>query len=304
MANFPLSRREPTGGTTPLGDWGVDSEHGVLRDVVIGPADHYRWQTGNAMSRRSMRLGLEFDADVARQQYAEMIAAYEDAGVTCHFLRPDAALPYQVYARDSSVMTPWGAIVTQLQSPWRRGEWRAVVELFQSLDLPVYDVVTAGSFEGGDYMVLAPGVVLCGCSGDRTSEAGLAQVRGWFEAEGWEFVPYEFDPYFLHIDVKMAMLAEGLAAVCVEAVEDHLVDWLRGRGIEIIDIPYKALVGLEINVVALGDERVLIPRSSKLLADRCRAHGLAVLDPDISMFTAGGGGVHCMCQALRRDRLS
>ena len=26
-----------------------------------------------------------------------------------------------------------------------------------------------------------------------------------------------------------------------------------------------------------------------------------VYDPDVSLFTHGGGGVHCMCQPLRRD---
>lgn len=303
MPDLNLSRRSASGGTPALTDWGVDSEHGVLRDVLIGPPHHYRWQTGNAMSRRSMRLGVEFHADLAQRQYNEMVAAYRDAGVTCHFLKPDVNLPYQVYARDSSVMTPWGPIVTQLQSPWRRGEWCAVLELYAKLGVPIYDVVTAGSFEGGDYMIAEPGTVLCGCSGDRTSHAGLAQVRAWVEAEGWEFVTYEFDPYFLHIDVMLAILGDRIAAVCVDAVEPHLVDWLIERGFEIIEVTYRALVNLEINVVALGGERVLVPHSSRLLTERCRAHGLEVLDPDISLFTAGGGGVHCMCQALRRDRV-
>lgn len=303
MPDHYLSRRNASGGTPALTDWGVDSEHGVLRDVLIGPPHHYRWQTGNAMSRRSMRLGIQFNANAARLQYDEMVAAYGDAGVACHFLKPDANLPYQVYARDSSVMTPWGPVVTQPQSPWRRGEWRSVVELYAKLGVPIYDVVTAGSFEGGDFMIAEPGTVLCGCSGDRTSHAGLAQVRDWIEAEGWEFVTYEFDPYFLHIDVMMAILGDRIAAVCVDAVEAQLIDWLSARAFEIVEVPYRALVNLEINVVALGGERVLVPKSSRLLAERCRAHGLEVLDPDISMFTAGGGGVHCMCQALRRDRV-
>jgi N-dimethylarginine dimethylaminohydrolase len=29
--------------------------------------------------------------------------------------------------------------------------------------------------------------------------------------------------------------------------------------------------------------------------------GFEVYDPDVSMFTKGGGGVHCMAQPLRRD---
>ena len=55
------------------------------------------------------------------------------------------------------------------------------------------------------------------------------------------------------------------------------------------------------NIVALGKERVLIPAAGKKLIQACRAEGLEVLDPDVSMIAAGGGSVHCMCQALRRD---
>lgn len=296
-----LTHRQAHGGSAVLADWGMDSEYGRMSDVLLGPMDHYQWQTGNAMARRSLRLGRQYDRNAARAQYAEMLDAYHQAGVTTHVLEPDPALPYQLYARDSSVMTPWGPIITQMYSPWRRGEWKAVLEFYQGAGIPLYDIVTAGTLEGGDFMVLEPGLIVCGSSGERTSEEGLAQLRSWVEAEGWEFRSYRFDPYFLHLDVKLAMLSHKLAAACIDALEQEFVDWLRGRGIELIDISYRAMLELGCNVVALGDDRVLLPRDNTELATRCRAHGLTVIDPEVSMFTAGGGGVHCMCQPLRRE---
>ena len=296
-----LHNRCQGGGSEILTRWGMDSEYGVLRDVLVGPVDHFTWQMGNAVARRSSRLGWNFDLGVARKQYGEMLDLYRECGVTPHTLEASEHLPYQVFARDSSVMTPWGPIVTQLYSPWRRGEWKAVVEFYLRNEIPIFEIVTAGTLEGGDFMVLEPGLIVCGYTGERTSEAGVAQVRGWIEAEGWEFRSYQFDPYFLHLDVMMAMLAEKLAVMCVDAVEDDFVAWVRGRGIEIIEISYKAMLRLGANVVALGNERVLMPRSNTELKQECRARGLTVIDPDISMFTAGGGGVHCMCQPLRRD---
>lgn len=301
MTDFTFKRRVDGGGTKPMSRWGMDSEYGVLKDVLVGPMDNYSWQTGNAMSRRSMRLGRQYDPAVARTQYREMLSAYESAGVTTHLLQQDPSLPYQLYARDSSVMTPWGPVVTQMYSPWRRGEWLEVVKFYQQMDIPLYDVITAGSFEGGDFMVLEPGVILCGYTGERTSEAGLEQMRRWVEAEGWEFKAYQFDPYFLHIDVKVAMLSEKLAAVCTQAVEDELLDWFKAKGIEIIDISYRSVLELGVNVVALGNDRVLIPAQSKELIEKSKAHGLDVYAPDMSMFTSGGGGVHCMCQPLKRE---
>ncbi|MDU0113244.1 arginine deiminase family protein [Psychrosphaera aquimarina] len=297
---FTFQRRQVQGGTKPLEHWGMDSEYGVLTDVLIGPMDHYSWQTGNAMSRRSIRLGRKFDFAIAKQQYQDMLDMYRTAGVKTHLLEADPHLPYQLYARDSSVMTPWGPVITQLYSPWRRGESKEVTSFYHRNNIPLYDVITAGSFEGGDFMVLEPGVILCGYTGERTSEAALNQMKGWVEAEGWEFKSYQFDPYFLHIDVKVAMLSDKLAAVCKEAVEDELLDWFKSKQIDVIDISYKSMLELGINVVALGKDRVLIPKQSTEIIEKSKAAGLEVFAPDMSMFTSGGGGVHCMCQPLRR----
>jgi N-dimethylarginine dimethylaminohydrolase len=132
----------------------------------------------------------------------------------------------------------------------------------------------------------------------------VRQLQRWFEAEGWEFYTYAFDPHFLHLDVQMGMIAEGLAVVCVEAVEPQLVAWLESKRIRIIAIPYADAMQLGTNVVALGNERVLVPASSRQLIAACRAEGLTVYDPDVSMIGNGGGAVHCMTQALRRDAAS
>jgi len=296
-----LGTRLPGGGTPRPQRWGIDSEYGVLRDVLIGPVDHFTWQAGNAVAQRAERVGLHFDGVRARAQYAEMVHAFTQAGVTTHGLAADPALPYQIFARDSSVMTPWGAIIMQLQKPYRRGEYAACLRFYLEREIPIYDMVTAGNVEGGDFMVLKPGLAACGYSGERSIEPAVRQIQSWFEAEGWEFHTYAFDPHFLHLDVQMCMVAENLAVVCVEAVEPELPAWLRGHGIRIIDVPYSDAMQLGTNVVALGAGRVIIPASSRNLIKACRAEGLDVLDPDVSMIAQGGGAVHCMTQPLRRD---
>ncbi|MDC0610195.1 arginine deiminase family protein [Vibrio sp.] len=301
MTNSLFRTRNPLEPTKQPEFWGISSETGVLKDVVVGPIEHYEWRTGNSTSRRHIGNGLTFDTQVAKQQYNEMLDAYHQADVQVHYLEAKSEQPYAVYARDSSIMTPWGAVITQMFSPWRRSEWLTAVEFYQSKNIPIYDVVTAGSFEGGDFMLIEPGVALCGYSGERTSSESIAQVKSWFEQEGWEFFDVKFDPHFLHLDVQCVMVAEKLAAVCTAVVPDKLLSWLASKGIEIIDIPYKEAMELGCNIVSLGNDRVLIPSESLALKERCKAIGLSVYDPDISMITKGGGGVHCMCQALRRE---
>jgi N-dimethylarginine dimethylaminohydrolase len=299
--NSPLRTRVDGGQTPRPSRWGLDSEYGVLRDVLVGPIDNFSWQPGNAVAQCTERQGLKFEKDVARRQYGEMIHAYEQAGVRVHTLVPDADLPYQLFARDSSVMTPWGAIIMQMQKPYRRGEIASVLRFYLDNEIPIYDIVSAGNVEGGDFMVLKPGVAACGFSGERSIEPAVNQIRRWFEAEGWEFYSYAFDPHFLHLDVQMGMVAEDLAVVCVEAVEPQLVDWLKAKGIRILPVSYSDAMQLGTNIVALGNGRVLIPSTSRNLIALCKAEGLEVFDPDVSMIALGGGAVHCMCQALYRD---
>jgi N-dimethylarginine dimethylaminohydrolase len=300
-AAMKLRTRIEGGGTRPLDAWGVDSEYGTLRDVLIGPIDHFAWQPGNAVAQRAERVGLQFDFAVARHQYGEMLDVYRQADVKVHLLTPEPVLPYQIFARDSSVMTPWGAVIMQMEKPYRRGEYAACLQFYLDAGIPIYDLVTAGNVEGGDFMVLQPGVAACGYSGERSIEPAVRQLQNWFEAEGWEFHTYAFDSHFLHLDVQMGMIAEGLAVVCVEAVEPELVEWLSSKGIRALPVPYSDAMQLGTNVVALGNGRVLVPASSKNLVAACRAEGLTVYDPDVSMIGNGGGAVHCMCQALRRD---
>ncbi len=282
--------------------WGVDSEYGVLRDVLLCPPDNFRWLPTSAISRATLESGAKFDAGAASAQHAEMVAAYESAGVNVHFLKPDPALPYQVFARDSSAMTPSGAIVTQLRQWWRRGEYAPVIRFYQQAEIPIRAMITAAALEGGDVIVVEPGSMLIGSGEERTQVQAARQLASWMEADGWEVRIEPIPGQFVHIDVLVSILAPKLAAVCVEAASGGLVSWLRGKGFEILEVSIEDAFALGVNAISLGADRVLSTAGSPRLNEQLRSHGLEVLDPDLSMFTAGGGGAHCLAQALRRDR--
>lgn len=283
------------------GGWGVDSDYGVLRDVLLCRPDYFHWLATSSISKATLRSGAKFDRQRAMAQHDEMVQAYQDAGVTCHFLEPEDSLPYQVYTRDSSFMTPWGAVVTQMNQWWRRGEYAPVIRFYQETGIPIFRMITASAFEGGDFDVIEPGAVLIGYCGERTQEPAARQVAGWLEAEGWEVRLAPIAEHYVHIDLMVCMLAPKLAAVCLETTDDWIVEWLKSRRIEIVPVSYRDTMALGCNVVALGNDKVLSTAESKDLNARLRARGFEVYDPDVSMFTLGGGGVHCMCQALRRD---
>lgn len=285
----------------PAFPYGLDSETGRLRHVLLGDPAHFEWRPVSAVARETLAAGHVFDKAAALSQHAEMVAAYHDAGVTTHFLPARPEIQYSVFARDSSFMTPWGAVVTMIQTPYRRGDYALVLEFYARHNIPVWKMVTAGHFEGGDLHVVKPGLVFCGYGGERSEKAGAEQVAGWFRAEGWEAHTVPFPPWFVHLDVSFGMAAPGLAAVCVDALPGSFLDVLRDHQIRTVPVGYKAATELGCNIVALGDDRVLSTRHNTDLNARMRAEGITVYDPPLSVYTLGGGGPHCLCQPLNRD---
>ena len=302
----PLQARKHGGGTAEMSDWYLRSETGPLQDVLLGPVETFRWlgeenAQYSSLVRDSLRKGRKFDPQLAKRQHAEMVQAYTEAGTQCHFLPADNDTPYQVYARDSSFMTPYGAVICQMANPRRRGEYAPALRFYLENNIPVYDMVSSGNFEGGDFNIIKPGVALVGYTDQRTEKAAAVQVAGWFKDEGWEIKFAPIDPFYVHIDLMICMLTKDCAAVCLETTEDDVVQWLREQQIEIIPATFEETLTLGCNVVALGNEKVLSTLGATDLNAKMRAAGLTVYDPDMTMFTWAGGGVHCMCQPLRRD---
>ena len=306
LQHHSLRARVDGGGTREMADWYLKSETGPLRDVLLGPVEGFRWlgpenAEYSSLVRESLRKGYTFDPDLAVRQHAEMVNAYEDAGVNCHFLPVDKNTPMQVYARDSSFMTPFGAVICQLANPRRRGEYAPALRFYLDHDIPVYDMVSAGNFEGGDFNIIKPGVALLGYTDHRSEKIAAEQVAGWFIEEGWEIKFAPIDPFYVHIDLMVCMLTEQCAAVCLETTDAGIVRWLKDKNIEIIPAGFEETMALGCNVVALGNDKVLSTRVATDLNEKMRAIGLTVYDPEMTMFTRAGGGVHCMCQPLRRD---
>ena len=169
-----------------MSGWGIEDETSSLADVLVGPPDSFRWLPTSAISKAALASGRTLTADDVSGAHAEMVSAYEDAGVRVHRLEPDPVLPYQVFARDSSIWASEGPVLTQLNQWWRRGEYAPVMRFYEQAEIPLAHMVTAASFEGGDVVLPQPRCALIGHCEERTQAPAARQVAGWLEALGWE----------------------------------------------------------------------------------------------------------------------
>lgn len=285
--------------------WGINNDYAPLKHVLLGRPEFYKWVEAGPLIGRTLanadKTGVKFDLQLAMAQHAEMVSIYEENGVDCHYLQSDEALHRNFFARDSSAMSPWGALICHMQLKCRRADYVTAIQFYQDHNIPIWKFATAGHFEGGDFNIIEPGRILIGYCGERSEKEGSEQVAEFVRAEGWEAVVAPISREFVHMDGLIVPLAEKLAVACIDAMEPWLVEIVKGWGIEIVDVSYREAKNLGVNLVALGNEKVLSMAGATDLNAKMRALGFEVYDPDMSMFTLGGGGVHCLSQALCRE---
>lgn len=281
--------------------WTVSSETGRLTEVLVCAPDHYRWIPTNTIARRTLAAGGQANLQGLQAQHRELVAALQQGGVQVHHLPPEPHLPYMAYTRDSVVVTHRGPVLCQLERPQRRGEYAHLIDWHAAQGSGFWRKSSAGTLEGGDIHILRPGLAVIGASGGRTDEAGAEQLAAWLRDEGWEVRIEPFDEHFLHLDVLFCLAAPGLAVACLDVLPADFTAWLTGHGIRCIPVPYRDMMRLGCNLLSLGGDRVISAAESRDLNAALRAEGLTVLDPALSLFTAGGGGPHCLTCPLSRD---
>lgn len=286
--------------------WGVTSETDPLTDVLLCRPTHFSWHgPANAITRSVAETERQrFDPLQAAAQFEALERALIAAGVRCHFVEPDPALQSQCFTRDPGVMSPWGLVLTLMESEVRRGEYAGVLDFCLARGVPVWRKVTAGGVEGGDVQVLREGRLLIGYTNARTSRAGADQLAGFFETQGWETKRLYVDAHFLHLDVLFTLADPSTAVACTDVLSRGLVEELAAfAGVErVIGARYKEVMALGANTLALGGGRVIATASpeTERLVDEMRGAGLEVIGLDLSQFVADGGGPHCLTLPLAR----
>ncbi len=281
---------------------GVASETGRLTEVLLSAPAYLEMVPCNAVTRDSLAKGLLTSPAMAARQHRALAAALEQAGVNCHLVPPAPGLPDLCFTRDAVLMTPWGLIELRPAAPHRRTEPAHVARTAAAIGVPLLGRVPEGTIEGGDVCLLREGVVLVGRSGDRTNDAGARALGAMFERRGWQVIHTRFDPVFLHLDTLFTMVSRDCAVACPEALEDDFLGAIGRLGIGIIPASAEEVAGLGVNLLSLGDGRLLAPAGSHRLNGILAGSGFEVIAVELDQFTRCGGGAHCLTMPLARGR--
>jgi arginine deiminase len=285
------------------GDWGVSSEIGRLRAVLV----HRPGEELDAVTDfDAMQMRSDLDAGLARAQHEVLVELYESLGVavqtvdTCRIDKPNT-----MFVRDLLLMTPEGAIVTRPASTVRAGEEHFVAEALGRLGVPVLMTVHgSGTFEGADVIWIDR--YLCFLAeGLRTNEEGADQVERMLREIGTTVIRVGLPHGAMHLDGLLAIADRDLAVIWPRRTPHKVVDVLRQRGFRFIAVEdeTEAQRSLPMNFVAVAPGEIVMPAGGDRMRAAYAAAGLRCHEVDISECIKAGGGIHCMTGFLKRDPL-
>lgn len=283
------------------GDWGVDSEFGKLRAVLMrrpGPEIE-------EVDPTQARWLEPMDPQCARAQHDALADVYRQFGAKVHYIdKLPPEYPNALYTRDLVAMTPEGAIVARPAIGVRRGEARYAAEALATNGVPIVKTVSGtGTFEGADLMWIHRKAAIIGV-GNRTNREGARQVAAELSRMGVEDIVEFQIPYGqAHIDGVCNIASRDVAVLFPWQTPFVVVEALKKYGYDIIEVDdiQEAKVGAATNFVALEPGRVVAAKDNPRTLEKLHSAGIEVTEVEINELRKGWGSLHCMTAFLKRD---
>jgi N-dimethylarginine dimethylaminohydrolase len=281
---------------------------GALRKVLVCSPEVAGW---NAPERVAQSRDLGFPrppvVSVAQAQHRALCRILEKAGAEVVYLPASPNLTLDaVYTHDASLATDFGLIAMYPGKANRVPEAAHHRDFCHGLGIPTLgEIEPPGNTEAGDMLWIDAHTLLVG-HGYRSNPAGIAQMRDLLKPHGVEVLtaplPYGPGPSAcLHLMSLVSLLAEKTAVVDLPGLAVETVELLKARGYSFIEIDYSERDTLAVNVLSLGQCRLVAIEENKKTNQRLRDAGFEVDSfPGSEICINGAGGPTCLTRPLLR----
>ena len=237
------------------------------------------------------------------------------------------------FTRDQSITTPRGHIICNMNSSQRAPETEIVNLCYEHLGLkPIMRITGEGRLEGGDY-IPAGNISLIGC-GMRTNDEGIRQMME-ADAFGHDTVVVVRDHKLwqmqMHLDTHFNIIDKDLCTMVSSRLnaqpadpeyntcdiwarqpgtkeytlwkrDQPFVEYMRGRGFQIIPIDYEDEMHYANNFLTIAPRHIMaVGGQSEELQQRFLDAGVDVEWIPLDNLIEGYGAAHCMTQVLQRE---
>ena len=273
---------------------------GPLRRVLVRPP-------GTDLTR-CQEFGWRAEADAARiaEEHEGLRAALTASGAEVVVADPAADCnPDAIYVYDPALIADAGAILLRPGKVKRRGEVDSMRTDLQAAAVPIAAALSDPALaEGGDTLWLDETTLVVGL-GYRTNEAGASQLAEALPSTAVITVdlPHYHGPTeVMHLMSLVSPLDRDLALVYLPLMPVRLVELLRGRGYELVEVPDEEFESMGCNVLALGPRVALALEGNPETRRRMEAAGVDVrVYRGEELSRKGDGGPTCLTRPLERD---
>ena len=279
----------------------VFNSHGRLRSILLCKPTYYEICDFSEVASQHLKEGFKVSRKIAFGQHDELVEVFQQLGIDVKWQVAQPGHPDQVATRDFGVNTAKGVLIGNFRYADNEGDIELAIETLEQLKVPIIGRVIQGSLEGGDCWYLDEHTLVIGI-GNRSTMEGVKEAEKILEPFDIKVIPIQFEEKWNHLDMIFSVIADKAVMLCPEALPDNFLKYLRQERYEIINIPGKAVFAETINLLALGEEKVLSFKENTIGNEKLKALGLEVYDPPLSQFLLGGSGPHCLTFELIRDK--
>ena len=279
----------------------VFNSHGALRSILLCKPTYYEICDFSEVASQHIKEGFKVSRKSATEQHQELVEVFRQLRIDIKWQVAQPGHPDQVATRDFGVNTAKGVLIGNFRYADNEGDTELAIETLEQLKVPMVGRVIEGSLEGGDCWYLNEHTLVIGI-GNRSTMEGIKEAEKICEPSNIKVIPVQFKAKWNHLDMIFSVVAPKTVMLCPEALPDNFLKYLKNEKYEIITIPGDAVFAGTINLLALGDEKVISFKENKLGNEKLRALGLEVFDPPLSQFLMGGSGPHCLSFELIRDK--
>ncbi len=126
-------------------------------------------------------------------------------------------------------------------------------------------------------------------------EVKVVSIPGWLENVNWPAGG------FAHLDCVFAYVDSGLAVIYPPGVPFDFVEYLKDKGINMIEVPPEEGRGYACNILALEPAKTIMLEGFEVTKKKLEKEGVDVITAEMSEFIKIGGGPHCATSPLIRD---
>ena len=290
--------------------WGAQSKIGRLRYALVNPP------TENEASPETFEDPAFYllsdgppDLSKMKQQYEAFTQALRNDGVELESWEMPEVVegPYcrsrMLWAPASALVINGGAIVPRYGlAPWRKGFEALMTRKLASIGCPILHTIRGeGVMEsGGNLIFLDPHHALVGM-GPSGNEEGFRQIEAVLSENGVKEIHRVVFTEDIHLDLVFGLADAWLALVYPSGFDGKTMDYLKDKGIQLIEVSEEEHRTSACNVLALEPGKVILCAGNPHAAEALRERNVEVIEIEMSEYIKTGGGPHCATGCLIRD---